>query len=265
MFQYALGKSAASFYKTDLSLDIQDFKLYKLRNFELNQFCLNYKLATKLEIFRYWNSIIHKLMRHIFSRSSKSYYSEGKWYYYDKSVFTKKKDTYFYGYRQSEKYFLSIRDQLLKDFVPKIISPLLNKYIMKLSWIISIGLHVRRGDYVSLWLTVCDELYYQNALQYFHEHLNQPFQLIVFSDDIDWVKQNYNFLDDFSTIFIDWLSGPESIYLMSLCNHFVIANSTFSWWGAWLIQNSNKKIIAPKERIKNIETPDIIPESWIKI
>ena len=87
----------------------------------------------------------------------------------------------------------------------------------------------------------------------------------VFSDDIDWVREN---LDLPNAFFIDWNKGKDSwqdMMLMSHCRHHIICNSTFSWWGAWLNPHKEKMILAPEKWFKNIETPYIYPEEWIKI
>ena len=87
----------------------------------------------------------------------------------------------------------------------------------------------------------------------------------IFSDDMDWVKNNISISN---ALYIDWNKSENSwqdMYLMSQCKHNIIANSTFSWWGAWLNQNPNKLIIAPKKFLNTIETPDLIPSDWIKL
>lgn len=177
---------------------------------------------------------------------------------------------YFYGTWQSEKYFL-YPDLIRKSFKfneknlsVKTIS-IANTLRGEKLWI---SIHIRRGDYLSEnfkngFGNVCDLEYYKRAIDFFNKKFENP-AFVFFSDDIDWVK--YNFYNP-AYIFVDHNIGLDSwqdMYLMSLCQHNIIANSTFSWWGAWLNQNPDKIIIAPKTWWNGIKD-DVVPESWIRI
>jgi hypothetical protein len=155
---------------------------------------------------------------------------------------------------QNEKYFTDYKDSILKEFTLK--NPL---SVVSQTWLEKINsaenpisLHIRRGDYISDNKTnsfhgVCDLKYYKKALEEITKKLGPSINIFVFSDDISWAKENLKF--PFPTNFVSDPEIPdyEEMYLMSLCKHNIIANSTFSWWGAWLNQNPNKMVVAPKQ------------------
>ncbi|MBO7581392.1 MAG: alpha-1,2-fucosyltransferase [Bacteroidaceae bacterium] len=134
----------------------------------------------------------------------------------------------------------------------------------------SISLHVRRGDYLSpnnQWLFggICTTKYYEQAIQYICEHVQNPV-FYVFSNDIPWVRENLNIPN---AVYVTHNQGADSwqdMYLMSKCKHHIIANSTFSWWGAYLHQDKQKIVICPP-KLTNVEggSPNLFPEEWIKI
>lgn len=166
------------------------------------------------------------------------------------------------GYFQSEKYFLESSDIIRNELSPSY--DILKK--LKLTPFIDtnvVSLHIRRTDYVTSngYHPVQPIEYYKKALDIIGEYD----YIFVFSDDIQWCKDNLNFDN---MIFIEGFDDVEDLWLMSLCKNNIIANSTFSWWGAWLNKNPYKKVIAPSKwfgDIANLNQNDIIPESWIKI
>ena len=174
--------------------------------------------------------------------------------------------TKLHGYFQSEKYFSKYRKQILEIFSPTdiIINNLNEKYGNVLKGNVN-SLHIRRGDYVGLPnhhpLTPID--YYKDSVKM----LGDDSVYLIFSDDINWCKENLNFIKN--KFFVDNLSDYEEIYLMSLCNNNIIANSTFSWWGAWLNQNPNKKVISPKiwfgDALHHNINSDIYCDGWVKL
>jgi hypothetical protein len=183
------------------------------------------------------------------------------------------KIVYYSGYWQSEKYFenaediirqqFSFNDKLINEKNKALIKQYLNKN--------TVSIHIRRGDYVTntdaniLLGGSCDLSYYENAISYIKKNVSQPY-FQFFSDDIDWVREH--FIDLGNVQFIDWNHQTDSwqdMMLMSKCKHNVIANSSFSWWGAWLNNNANKIVIAPSKWFNSHETLDIVPENWIRI
>ena len=173
----------------------------------------------------------------------------------------------FVGYWQTERYFRNIEDKLRKIYTFESISRALGEFAKQLKDNYY-SVHVRRNDYLncSIYENICTEEYYMKAMKYIYTQ-NSKAKFIFFSDDIEWVYQNMyiekaiyvtkNMFDNYK----DWYD----MYLMSQCCGNIIANSTFSWWGAWLNQNPEKIVIAPKKWIIGQDTLDIWCESWIKM
>jgi hypothetical protein len=167
------------------------------------------------------------------------------------------------SYLQSEKYFVHNRDLILDTLRPSTndVEYLRKKY-SNISG--SISCHVRRGDYVHLqgkYNTLVNSDYYKKAIDVLGDG-----EVIVFSDDIDWCKENFK-LDGRNLVFSQEEDYRE-LYLMSMCKHNIIANSTFSWWGAWLNANEDRKVIAPSQWFAvdhNRKDVDLIPQDWIVI
>ena len=176
------------------------------------------------------------------------------------------------GYFQTEKYFTNIREQLLKDFELNLPLNNANKEVLeKIKSTEAVAVHFRRGDYTKKRVAdkygSCSVEYYKNAVKLIAEKTGKNLTVFVFSDDINWVKQNAKF--DCETVYVDINSGKQGYFdleLMKNCKHNVIANSSFSWWGAWLNQNPEKVVVAPKTWMKVLDNDyDIIPESWLRI
>jgi hypothetical protein len=165
------------------------------------------------------------------------------------------------GYFQSEKYF---DKSLVRSFLePKqdIRQKLIYKYSKDLDK--SVSIHVRRGDYLSIqdYHPVQTKEYYIKAISEF----SSDSIFFVFSDDISWCKDN---LSEINCRCIEGQNDYEDMFLMSMCKHNIIANSSFSWWGAWLNNNPDKKVIAPKNWFGPScphNTKDLLPEIWMKL
>ena len=185
---------------------------------------------------------------------------------YNPELFNLKGDFYIIGLYQSEKYFKEYRADLLKDFTLDI--PLDDKNISMLLHIKStqaVSLHIRRGDYVKLgWQLPMS--YYEDAIRYIKSKIKNPY-FYIFSNDCEYVRNNLKI--DSPAAIVD-INPPNKGYydleLMRNCKHNIIANSTFSWWGAWLNNNPEKIVIAPYPWVvKGDNFKDIVPESWVKI
>lgn len=179
-------------------------------------------------------------------------------------------ESYLHGYWQSDKYFAGITDHLHEVFqmVPQM-SPENAAMAQQIAAGPSVALHVRRGDYVALGATtVCDQAYYDAALSAVTDGLHRAPTVFVFSDDPAWARDNLSV--PFEKVVVD-LNGRatahEDMRLMSLCQHNVVANSTFSWWSAWLNTNPNRRVAAPARWFANDHqhNPDILPADWIAI
>lgn len=172
------------------------------------------------------------------------------------------------GYWQSEKYFSFVADMVRKRFVFPFDS--INNETKRLHSVVqnkeSVSIHVRRGDYLALTdtLGMCDLSYYHRSIDYMKNRLSNPL-FVFFSDDIAWVKENLP-IDD--AVYVSWNHGKESwqdMYLMSQCQHNIIANSTFSWWGAWLNANPQKIVISPKRWFLFSPNHDLLPQEWVTL
>jgi hypothetical protein len=171
--------------------------------------------------------------------------------------------TDLYGYFQNEKYFLNSSDEIRRCFRFKdSIVEEAEKIIQNFEG--SVSIHVRRGDYVNQ-----QGHHPVQGVNYYHEALKLigSDNVFVFSDDIGWCKNNLN-LSGFNFNFVDLENPYHSMYLMSKCENNIIANSSFSWWSAWLNGNPNKKIVGPKSWFgpeMNKDTSQILPPGWMSI
>lgn len=274
MFQYAAGRALSLKCETDLRLDISGFANYGLhQGFELQRiFNCDTEIASKTNVRKVlgWQSL--SFVRRIVLRPSmkkfrcKQFVVEPHFYYWS-GIRDLTGDCYLYGYWQSENYFVDVEAEIREDFTFKL--PMQNnnaELAVHINNVNSISLHVRRGDYLNNTATyaLCSRDYYKAAIDYIAERVEQP-HFYIFSDDIAWVKNNLKI--NFPHHYVDWNHGSESyndMRLMSLCQHNIIANSSFSWWGAWLNSSSEKIVVAPKCWFANgSETTDMLPSSWV--
>lgn len=189
----------------------------------------------------------------------------------DKDKEHNKNINYYLGYWQSEKYFSYIGEEIRKVFLFK--TNLLSKKSIevqeKITQCNSVAIHIRRGDYTApqfqkIYGNICTIDYYHQSISTISKLVKNP-TFYIFSNDIEWVKQNIQIPNP---IYVDFNKGNDSwqdMFLMTQCKHNIIANSTFSWWGAWLNNNPNKIVICPTKLDNINSSPDIFPNSWIKI
>ena len=278
MFQYATAKALALKHGVDVKVDVSYLNEnakgnYTQRNFDLDTFEKPVNIASKDEINTFLRKADNKLSRFIhrkfpFLFSSLRAVESGSPYH---SEFEKyPKNTYLEGFWQSELYFKRYETDIRNDF--KFKQNIIDKNLQISSLISnteSVSVHVRRGDYIknaesNKFHGVCSLNYYYKAIEHI-ANLKPNIELFIFSDDIEWCKNNFSF--KYPVHFMETNDAYSDLYLMSKCKHNIIANSSFSWWGAWLNTNSNKIVIAPKQWIANtsVNTKDIIPSSWIKL
>jgi hypothetical protein len=275
MFQYAFAKKAMIMTNTKLKFDIETFNENWALPHEKFGLCIFPKIAfefsSKQENFffkrktLFRSSFLLKVFKFVFGYNV---VKEEEFSYKPELLLKFRKNTYIDGYWQSEKYFNDIRQDLLSDFT----FPLFEKNNLELSEVIqksnSVSIHFRRCDYIkNEEHGVCSLEYYYNAINYITVNLENP-MFYVFSDDITWVRENLKI--EFPVKYIDWNTGDKSyndMHLMSLCKHNIIANSSFSWWSAWLNQNLNKIVIAPKKWFNNRDwdTSNLIPSTWLQL
>lgn len=220
--------------------------------------------------FPYWNYKTWRLMQH-FLPKRKCMLSGTTQIKFDYGNVTRNEDGFYDGYWQNENNFLPIRDKILEAFsFPKFND---NKNIELAELITNkraVSCHVRRGDYLKDSLYgVCTSEYYVKAIDEINKKVS-PELYCVFSDDIKWCKENLGEIigKDKDIVFVDWNKGENSfrdMQLMSLCNHNIIANSSFSWWGAWLNNHEDKVVIAPSVWMNKPMVNDPLCDSWIRI
>lgn len=181
---------------------------------------------------------------------------------------TPQPDIIYRGYMQSEKYFVHNRSLILDLFAPtKEVQEYIQEKYGPLLKTTTLSIHVRRGDYINLSQhhPTSGIEYYATAARYITDRI-QVDNYVVFSDDIEYCKVLFGDLKDIT--YIEREKDYIDLYLMSLCKHNIITNSTFSWWGAWLNQNPDKIVIAPQQWFgpakAGLDVKDIIPETWIK-
>ena len=279
MFQYAAGRALAYRHKTDLLLDTRMFQRYSLRSFELTKvFNIHSRVATVDEIKSLIGWKANRLSSRLL-REPRLAFLRGRNYFIQSSAYNVKDvhnlptDCYISGYWQSEKYFDDIKDVIRNDLTFQ--QPLIGRNAEiadKIKSSNAVSLHVRRGDYVTNQKTnsvhgSCGPEYYERASMYILERVSSPV-FFIFSDDPEWVKNNS--LIKHTHHIISHNSGLDSysdMHLMSLCRHHIIANSSFSWWGAWLNNNNDKIVIAPERWYisSKRDESDRVPKSWIRL
>ncbi len=283
MFQYAIGRALSIRHNVPLKLDTTflDHRIkiphmlrpgFTFRNFDLDVFNIQAEIAQPLEI-SFWNRpiLFGPVMLVIDAILRKLAFLPGweKKYSFNKQTLNLGPNTYLQGFWQSEKYFVECKDQIRKDFTLK--EPLsettkiLSEEIKNTN---SLCVHLRRTHGGGTFHGKYDMEYYNQGIA----HVAQKGiidKIYVFSDDIEWCKENIKF--DYPIFFIDReYAGKKNegdLFLMSQCKYFVIPNSTFSWWGAWLGDSPDKIVIAPKKWFtdESIDTKDLIPKSWIRL
>lgn len=272
MFQYAAGLGAAHNLKTNLKIDLSWFDSLKKgetpRFYELDNFRLKQDFIRNNQYYFVDEPIKKRLLS--FGKVGLNSYKEPH-FEYDKNFMKIKNNTYLEGYFQTEEYFKSISTEILKNFSIKSEASIKSNEIINLAHKNeSVSLHVRRGDYVtnknaSKFHGLMGEEYYKKAISIVNKKIKSP-KYFIFSDEIEWVKKSFD-LPKGSIFVTHNKSGIEDMRIMIECKHNIIANSSFSWWGAWLGQNEDKKVVAPKVWFldKSINTSGVIPARWEKI
>ena len=285
MFQYAFGRYLQNVYGTKLYLNTSSFKhnvnnkSYSLKHLYLNENVVVPKNNVRIPLNIYSKAIrffVRKILRinpyseeYYFKMISHGFYMSSQVFKYLNVPKTNKRNIFVLGSWQSNKYFLSINDKIKNELRVKTEPNDRNKeYIRDIQNCESVCVHIRLGDYTSpQWshLHVCTPNYYLKGMDYIASKNTNPV-FYVFSNtsaDIKWIKENYNF--QYSVIYVD-LDNPdyEDIRLMYNCKHFVISNSTFSWWAQFLSENNDKIVVAPNKWQKEDEKNalDIYLDNW---
>ena len=274
MFQYAYIRSLSLKNNSDFKLDISEYDIY-FRPYELEIFDIQKKYAVGAEIpfyekiyskNRYIGFALNKF-KGILKKLNKNHFSEIQ-FNFDRKM-SVLNSWYIEWYFQTEKYFLDHENEIRKDFTfIKGIAWNNKKYSDMIKDSNSVSIHIRRWDYVAnSRYSKCSLDYYNSAIEYIKWKVENPI-FFIFSDDMEWTKANLNIDNEVHFIdFNSWKSSWGDMRLMSLCKHNIIANSSFSWWWAWLNANPTKMIIWPKKWFNDntFNTCDILPNTWIKM
>ncbi|WP_336175308.1 alpha-1,2-fucosyltransferase [Acinetobacter ursingii] len=272
MFQYATAYALARKRNEELILDLSLALNYDVHPLRINQLQCHYgkfeNKAPEYEKYVFSTKIPSLLKKYIFFRC----YIEQS-LKFNKNLLQETGQKKLVGYFQCEQYFKEYRDDLLEEFKPKESFSELQTHIKKMIELdSSCSMHIRRGDYftnpeATAFHGMCNNEYFMKALKYLEkkQKIDKNTKIFIFSDDIEWCKENIDI--DYDTYFVpaDDKRSEMDMWLMSYCQHNVISNSTFSWWGAWLNQNPNKCIIAPKNWFRNGEPNSIVPDLWIQL
>ncbi|MGG3689496.1 alpha-1,2-fucosyltransferase [Caldifermentibacillus hisashii] len=268
MFQIAFAKALSLELNEDIYIDVSVYKKYKIRNFSLS----NLKISNSIKYIENLNipmvkRLYFKLTQiayHVYQKVAKDIISIDTYgkrpfkflskrglfynfdrYYYEVNTCCNTEVKCLYGYFQSEKYFKKYKNEIVEELKVKSEPSTKEKeFIYEISSCNSVGVSMRLGDdYVnSKSLNVCKEDYYYKAMDYIYSK-NENVIFYIFSDSIDKVKERFNF--KYPVRYVEGFKDFESLRLLYTCKHFIISNSSFSWWGAYLSENKDKYIIAP--------------------
>ena len=284
LFQYAAGKALAEHHRTELTLDLYTYSKHPYRTFGLSKFDIAAREATREEVHRFTGS--NPVIRYLNKRQNyflcPKVFAQPHYHFYE-DFFSMPAELYLSGYWQSEKYFSPVAPLIAAQFTPKEPLDVRNVSLQKkMQSENSVSIHVRRGDYTSKnynsFFGMLSKEYYEKAMATISGRVDNPV-FYFFSDDPIWCRQTFS---GWKADYIDHNLGENAfkdLVLMASCRNNIIANSTFSWWSAWLNSHQGKMVIAPQQwfRLNYLDkkepvypsryynTKDLIPDSWIRL
>ena len=286
LFEYAAGKSLAYHHGVPLKVDPYYYRLHPNRSVVLDRFHTDYEIATAQEINQLVGrtrveKFFHKKTHYRYCRQA---FAQPYYHFYP-DFYQLPAHVYLSGYWQSERYFQPYLDTFREQLVPREAPSEANqKLIEEMNTTQSVSLHVRHGDYVAKpsadhFFAPLEETYYRAAITFIRQKISAP-RFYVFSDNIEWCRRTFADLE--SAVFVDHNREAQSywdLWLIAQCRHHVMANSSFSWWGAWLNKHSDKIVVAPQrwfaadyyrgkhpvypERAYNLK--DQLPDGWFRL
>jgi Glycosyl transferase family 11 len=278
MFQYAFGRALAERHDRVLKIDISVLMdrrkkndHFVFREYSLDIFDINEDFANAHEVDEFTKRIKNEFLDKLMNRSLgyKSSYIREPHYHFSEEAINSPNNVLVEGYWQSEKYFYSIRQKLKKSFTFKQ-PPGINcqTWLDEIDNSNSVCVHVRRGDFlINSNHGFCGLPYYQQAQKIMREKINNP-SYFVFSDEIEWCRENMQFLSGAKFIPKDFAGYKDQDHLrmMAHCKNFIIPNSSFAWWAAWLGKKENSIVIAPNHWYKGVPViSDVYQSDWIVI
>lgn len=281
MFQYALGRSLSLRLKTDLKLDHESLidrtprGNIVFRDYDLDIFTLVAERATKAEIGRYLprtepKNTADKIYRKISNIISPHRYLYEPHFHVTPIVDQLPKDCYLVGYWQSPKYFKDVEAVIRNDFrFKEEMSPVAQELQKNIFSKNSVCINVRRLEYVNnSFHGLCDLKYFNPAIEIMKSKIDNP-HFFIFSDDLEWCKENFPSNINKTFVGSEYFGPKFSDYLrlMSSCKHFIIPNSSYAWWGAWMNPDPDKMVITPKKWFadETWDAKDLIPENWMRV
>jgi hypothetical protein len=272
MFQYAAGRSLSLRLNFPLQLDASELNKQTYREFGLHAFQIDATLRAQAQPKK-----VHGLLRFAkwtgisTSTPIERTYKEPH-FHFDPGFLTLHSPCTLEGYWQSEKYFSEHAKTIREEFTPKDRSPAIQAIEQELQAQCAVSVHIRRGDYIANAHTAqyhgsCQISYYQKAMDHI-KGIHPESLFYIFSDDPEWVKKSFPQHHTWNLIESESNQAPWiDMWLMSRCKHHIIANSSYSWWGAWLNQSTTKSVIAPKKWFNDSpnDTRDLIPPTWMQL
>ena len=282
MFQYACGRSLAYRHQTELVFDMSRLNKKQggitIRQYGLDIFNIQGKEISEAGVGKN-KPLIYRILSTLSIKlrdkgiQMPAYFIENK-YAYNAGIEKTSGNCFLSGYWQSPYYFQSIEYLIRQEFTfPNKLNKENSDWLNEIKNANSVSLHIRRTDFVNNISHdihgICSMEYYKSAIEFISDKIKDPF-FFIFSDDIEWAQENLKL--PYPSSFISGNKGNKSyidMQLMGACKHNIIANSSFSWWGAWLNNYQDKIIIAPKQwfadESMNAETMDLIPKEWIRM
>jgi hypothetical protein len=278
LFQYAAARRLAQRRGADLRFDLGAFAAGGERTYRLGFLRVRGEPAAAGEVAELtggegFKGTCRRLLGRARPRHGRPVFHERRFGRYDPDILRTPARVYLHGYWQCEAYFLEVAEALRREIAPRgELDPGSRETAARLEQPGSVSVHVRRGDYASdpeaqRVHGLCDPAYYRRCAQSLAERVGDP-RYFVFSDDPDWARRHLNLGGP--TEFVSH-NGPErdyrDLHLMSLCRHHIIANSSFSWWGAWLSAGPGKLVFAPRKwfQAAEMDEGDLVPPSWIRM
>lgn len=278
LFQYAAGRRLAHVRGAKLRLDVSaldDPRLRKPRRYELEALNVATEVAGADDLARVRREpkgLVERVRERLAGGGNGFRVVREAHFHFDPAVLDLPDDVYLDGYWQSARYFADVADRIRREVTPK--APLTGRnaeLAKEIEGCHAVSVHVRRGDYLTdpavlAMHGVCGPEYYEMALAHVGERVAEPV-FFVFGDDADWARRSVRAPG--RMVIVDH-NGPEhpaeDLRLMALCRHHVIANSTFSWWGAWLNPRPDKIVVAPERWFGSDrwDTRDLIPAEWVR-
>ncbi|MCQ2520931.1 MAG: alpha-1,2-fucosyltransferase [Lachnospiraceae bacterium] len=272
LFCYALGYAVSKKKNCKLILDTSKLDSGKIKGRKIEISSFNLKYDDRIKYKYIFNPLYRKLkldtlIRKLHMGFGTRQYREKKHMEYDSEVFDIRCNTYFEGYWQCFRYFDAYKNDLKEMFVPqRALSKSAEDMILSMSQSNSVALHVRRGDYLDAKWNIPMH-YYDQALERLRNELDCTIKVYIFSDDKEYAINYFSKMqtDDIEFIAAEYESenySVDDIYLMSKCKNNIIANSTYSWWAAYLNGNKEQVVICPEY---SVWSGEFYPENWIKI